>query len=89
MRLDRQTALNMMQNLLELKRQRGENVPGDPVSFYGFTPDDISCVHFWKGEEEGTWFRLHDGRVIDQEGRPAEADQTLYGPPTSPRAIVL
>ncbi|MDE1152237.1 MAG: hypothetical protein PW788_06855 [Micavibrio sp.] len=89
MRLDRQTALNMMSNLLELKRRRGDSVTGDAVSFYGFTPDDIFCVHFWKGDEEGTWFRLNDGRVIDENGKPADSDETLYAAPTSPRAIVL
>lgn len=79
----------MMTNLLELKRKNGVKVPADPVSFYGFSPDDVFCVHFWKSEEEGTWFRLHDGRVIDAEGQPCDPDQSLYAPPSTPRAIVL
>jgi len=83
MRLDRQTATNMMTNLHRIRRDKGLCSNADPVSFYGFTPDDIHSIHLWKGKEEGIWFRLNDGRVISEAAEPCDPDISLYGNPSS------
>jgi hypothetical protein len=89
MRIDRQLALTMMTNLLKRKLKGGETAAADPVAFYGFGPDDVACVHFWKGNEEGLWFRLKDGRVFDGEARPCDTSEALYGPPSEIQQIDL
>ena len=89
MHLDRQTALTMMSNLLEIRRKRGLSSAADPVSFYGFTPDEILCVHFWKKGQEGTWFRLRDSRVIDDGGHPSETDMELYMRPNTSQPLLM
>jgi len=73
-----------MTNLLALKKATGQNLSTDPVVFFGFDPKEVHCVHFWKGAKEGTWFRLHDNRVFDENGQPAEPDEHLYKIPSSP-----
>jgi hypothetical protein len=89
MRIDPQTAMAMMTNLHELRRQRGEPVAQDAVSFFGFTPGDVQCVHFWKDEKEGIWFRLFDNRVVGADGGACETDLSLYEPPASPAPILF
>lgn len=81
--VDAITALRIMTNLLALKKATGQNLSADPVVFFGFDPKEVHCVYFWKGAKEGTWFRLHDGRVFDENGQPSETDEHLYKPPAS------
>jgi hypothetical protein len=81
--VDATTALRIMTNLLALKKATGQNLSADPVVFFGFDPKEVHCVYFWKSDREGTWFRLHDGRVFDENGKPSEPDEHLYKTPTS------
>lgn len=81
--VDATTALRIMTNLLGLKRSAGQNISADPVVFFGFDPRQVHCVYFWKNSTEGTWFRLHDGRVFDENGQPSETEEQFYSAPSS------
>jgi hypothetical protein len=50
-----------------------------PEEFFGFTAMDIECVHRrLAGFGAGTWFRLHDGRVVDWCARPSTTTRAIY-----------
>lgn len=50
-----------------------------PEQYFGFHHEDVKEVHTYKlGEGGGIWFRLRNGRVVDQVGLPDEADPSLY-----------
>lgn len=50
-----------------------------PEKYFGFTAFDIDVLHFSKaGEGRGVWFRLLDGRVIDECGMACDPDAALY-----------
>jgi len=50
-----------------------------PEEYFGFNPTDVEAVHFhMQGIGKGAWFRLKDGRVIDQYGLPSEPDPCYY-----------
>ncbi|MDE1151494.1 MAG: hypothetical protein PW788_03060 [Micavibrio sp.] len=79
MKPDNKTILVVMTNLVARKMSEGRAQSADPVRFYGFTPADVSGLHFWKRDaNDNVWFRLHDGRVIDADGNLAEADLSHY-----------
>jgi len=43
---------------------------GSSEDFYGFGADAVECMHYHRigADDEGVWFRLHDGRVFDWRG---------------------
>jgi hypothetical protein len=70
----------MMRRYHRQKLGSGRAVHGStPEDFFGFTLDDIECVHHQMvGEGFSTWFRLHDGRVISSEGIEYNPEPSLY-----------
>ena len=79
MKPDSRTILVVMTNLVARKVAVGVAQSPDPIRFYGFTPNDVSGLHFWKRDaNDNVWFRLHDGRVIDADGKPSESDLHHY-----------
>jgi len=76
-----------MTNLLALKKASGQSSSVDPIAFFGFDPKEVHRVYFWKSAKEGTWFRLHDGRVFDENGQPSETDEHFYTAPSSQEPI--
>ncbi len=49
------------------------------VEFFGFRPEDVQEMHTHKqGAGPGNWFRLKDGRVIDEYALPSEPDRCYY-----------
>lgn len=68
-----------MTNLVARKVAQGVAQSPDPIRFYGFTPHDVSGLHFWKRDaNDNVWFRLHDGRVIDADGNLSDSDLHHY-----------
>jgi hypothetical protein len=48
-------------------------------NLFGFLPQDVEGIHTRKeGEGEGLWFRLKDGRVFSNHGKPSSANPALY-----------
>lgn len=85
--VDAKTAFRIMTNLLALKKASGQSSSVDPVAFFGFDPKEVHRIYFWKSAKEGTWFRLHDGRVFDENGQPSETDENFYTAPSSQEPI--
>jgi hypothetical protein len=59
------------------QRQRNVRVgrarpEGSPEDFCGFGADAMECAHYHNhrvgDDDEGVWFRLHDGRAFDWTG---------------------
>jgi hypothetical protein len=51
--------------------------------FYGFHHNHVATFHSHKqGYGCGLFFRLHDGRVFDVQGRPHDPDLSWYDQPT-------
>jgi len=76
-----------MTNIMTLKKATRPNLSTDPVAFFGFRPEDVHLVYFWKSDREGTWFRLYDGRVFDENGQPSDREEDLYKAPSPPPPI--
>ncbi len=57
-----------------------KTVAHSPEEMFGFRAEDVEQIHFKKQgvPVEGTWYRLKDGRVIDQYGLPSEPDPYYY-----------
>ena len=73
----------MRRALRDVCRANGVDfVPGadfDPSAYYDFAPADVAAIYTRKRDAgNGLWFRLHDGRVFDKTGEPAESDPALY-----------
>jgi hypothetical protein len=50
-----------------------------PEQFYGFRPEDVEEMHFYKqGFGEGVWYRLKGGRVINVLGKASEPERHWY-----------
>jgi hypothetical protein len=76
-------AATMRRALRDLCRENGvEFDPGDGSdlsAYFPFAPADVAAIHTSKhGAGNGLWFRLHDGRVFDKGGLPADDDPALY-----------
>ena len=57
----------------------GATEAATPEEFYGFTVEDVVCVHLqMHGMGKGVWLRLKDGRVFDAVGRPSPAEMHWY-----------
>ena len=48
--------------------------------FFGFTCADVARIHTrkWGETDSSLFFRLHDGRVIDEFGQEHEPEPALY-----------
>jgi hypothetical protein len=57
----------------------GFTTASSPEEYFGFNHLHVKTVHTHKnGFGEGVWFRLRDGRVIDQVAMPDDPDPLAY-----------
>jgi hypothetical protein len=57
----------------------GGTTASSPEEYFGFHHKEVRAIHFHKqGTGEGLWFRLRDGRVIDEVARASIRDPGLH-----------